>query len=180
MGAHVLPTIHSADQSSVVPARKCIYSDARSDQCSSKPQRQSIRLHGGSVLGNLKLLQEEPEPGNNEAEPHQSQARANPCQKRSLGSQIIPEVSAPPTLWWFTHFVPRHGDSNQFACLAARAALCRSCLRSPPVVTCCGTRSYAPFFRSPLQPRQAAWRILWMRPESVRQPCRRCCCRTSK
>jgi len=41
------------------------------------------------VLGNLKLLQEEPEVRYNKTESHQSQAGTHPCQKSSLGSQIV-------------------------------------------------------------------------------------------
>jgi hypothetical protein len=74
-------------------------------------------------LGNLKLLQEEREPSYNEAESHQSQARANPRQKSSLGSQIIPQVGAPPTFCWLIHFsVSPNKDSEQFAAFSIEIA----------------------------------------------------------
>ncbi len=70
MKVRLLPVIHSVDQSGMVPARKHIYGDAGSDEGSSEPQRQSIRLRGGNASRNLKLLQEEPEAGYDEAESH--------------------------------------------------------------------------------------------------------------
>jgi hypothetical protein len=41
------------------------------------------------VLHNFELLKEESESRHDETETHQGQTCANPCQKRSLGSQIV-------------------------------------------------------------------------------------------
>jgi hypothetical protein len=49
-----------------------------------------------SVLGDLELLQEEPETRHHESESHQGQTRANPSKKGPLSSQVIAETSLLP------------------------------------------------------------------------------------
>lgn len=70
MGACRVAQFYNPDQSKMVPSGKQIHCHAGSDKRSSKPQGQSVRLHRGSVLGNLKLLQEQSETCDNETKPH--------------------------------------------------------------------------------------------------------------
>src|SRR5579864_3098482 len=77
---------------------------ASSDECGSKPQRQTVRLRCGSILGNLKLLQEQPETSDDKAESHQGQTRTYPCEKSSLGCQVIAKVDCLPHFFWAIHF----------------------------------------------------------------------------
>jgi hypothetical protein len=48
------------------------------------------------VVNESKLLQEKPEPRNNEAKSHQGKTGANPYKKRTLGGQIIAQVGSLP------------------------------------------------------------------------------------
>jgi hypothetical protein len=48
------------------------------------------------MLHQLKLLQKQPESGNNESEPHQGQTGANPGKEGSFGGQVITQVGSLP------------------------------------------------------------------------------------
>src|SRR5579872_5614493 len=45
------------------------------------------------MFDNLDLLQEEPKASHHKPEPHQGQARANPCKQSSLSRQVVAESS---------------------------------------------------------------------------------------
>jgi hypothetical protein len=66
------------------------------------------------VLNAAELLQKEPETRYNEAESHQGQTRANPCEKSSLGCQVIAKLGPEPHFRWRIHFAtPRRGRDDQ-------------------------------------------------------------------
>ncbi len=76
-------------ETKMMPCGEKIHGDSSGDQRSAEPQRQSVRLGCGSVLDELELLQEEPEPGDHETEAHQGETGTNPCKKSPLCRQRI-------------------------------------------------------------------------------------------
>ena len=70
MTARLLAAIQPLDQPRMVPSGNQIDRDASSDERRSKPERQPVRPHWGSVLDQLQLLQEEPKPRDHKAESH--------------------------------------------------------------------------------------------------------------
>jgi hypothetical protein len=57
--------------------------------------------------GDLELLQKSAEPGHNKTKSHKSQPCANPGKKRSLGREIVAQVSSLPHFFWSVHFAVR-------------------------------------------------------------------------
>lgn len=111
-----IATIQFPYQSGMVPCRKKVQDYPGRNKRASEPERESVGLCRRIVLNTLELLQKEAEARHDEAKSHQSETSANPCKKRSLGGEIIAQVS--PLLYFHgaIHFTARtRGATVAFA-----------------------------------------------------------------
>ncbi len=86
--------IQFPDQPDVVPSGQNIYDYSNCDQPCAEPQGKSVRLSCRGPLHDLKLLQEKPEARHHKTKSHQRQTRTNPCEERSLRSQVVAQSSS--------------------------------------------------------------------------------------
>lgn len=88
-----------------MPSGKSIYDDSGKNQRRPEPQRQPVGLLWRSALHDLEPFEEEAEACHHKTEPHKSQSRANPCQKRTLNGQIVAEAGLLSGLYWRGHML---------------------------------------------------------------------------
>ncbi len=103
--------------SKMAPPRERADTHAGGNQSGAEPEGQAVGVCRLRVSDHLKLLEEEPETGDDKAETHHGQASSNPREQSALGSEIIAESCL--------HGVGRNGVLGQ-ACVPPMIAILSS------------------------------------------------------
>ena len=92
--------IQFADEAEMVSAGEDIDDYAECDEGGAEPEGQSVGLLRGGGLYDFELLEEESEACDYEAEAHEGEAGANPCEESALGGEVVGESGFWCDVWW--------------------------------------------------------------------------------